>query len=62
MKTEIKSNADEVKDFYDKKITKADFIDTSLVLISLHSVLNKDKNYSLQLFLKQSKYIEKKSN
>ena len=60
MKTEIKSNADEVKDFYDKKITKADFIHTSLALISLHYVLNKDKKYSLQLFLKQSKYIEKK--
>ena len=52
----------EVTDFYDKEILKADSNDTCLAVISLDSVLEKDDNYYLQIFLKDCKYIEKKSN
>ena len=60
LKTKIKSNGDEVIDFYDLKIPKMNSNYTCLAVISLDSTLKKDKNYYLQAFLKDCKYIEKK--
>ena len=45
LKTKIKSYGDEVTDFYDKEIPKADSNDTCLAVISLDSALNKDGTY-----------------
>ena len=50
----------DVTNFYDEKASKADFNHTCLAIISLDSVLKKDENYYLQVFLKVCKYIEKK--
>ena len=60
MKTKIKSRDDEVPDFNDKEIPKVDSNHTCLAVISLDSTLNKDGNYSPQVFLKECKYIKKK--
>ena len=59
LKSKIKSHGNEVTDFYDKKIPKADY-HTCLAVISLESALKKDGNYYPQEFLKECKYIEKK--
>ena len=56
----MESHGDEVTDFYDKKIPKVDSNHTCLAVITLHSALKKDSSYYLQVFLKESKYIEKK--
>ena len=61
METKIKSYGDDVTDFYGKKTSKADSNHTCLGLISLDFALKKDANYYLQVFLKECKYIEKKS-
>ena len=45
---------------YDKEIPKADSNHSCLAVISLHSVLKKDGNCYLQVFLEECKYIEKK--
>ena len=50
----------DVTNFYDEKASKVDFNHTCLAIISLDSVLKKDENYYLQVFLKVCKYIEKK--
>ena len=47
LKTKIKSHADEVTNFYDKKIPRLD---------------SNHHSYYLQVFLKECKYTEKKSN
>ena len=60
MKTKIKSHADEVTDFYDKKIPKVDSNHTCLAVISLDSALKKDENYYPQESVKECKYIKKK--
>ena len=60
LKTEIKSNGNEVTDFYDKKIPKVDSNHTCLAVISLDSTLKKEKSYYLQVFLKEFRNIEKK--
>ena len=60
--TKIKSHGDEVIDFYDKKIPKLDSNHTCLAVISLDSAFKKDGNYYRQVFLKECKYIEKKSS
>ena len=62
MKTEIKSYGDEVTDFYEKKIPKVDSNHNCLAVTRLDSSLKKDENYYLQVFLKEWKYIKKKSN
>ena len=62
LKTKIKSHGDEIRDFYDKEIPKADFSNTCLAVINLDTALNKDHNYYPQVFLKECKYIEKKSS
>ena len=62
LKAKIKSHGDEVTDFYDKEIPQLDSNHACLAVISLNSGLKKDDNYYLQVFLKQYKYIEKKSN
>ena len=56
----MKSHANEITDFYDKKITKGDSNHTCLAVISLDSALKKQDNYYLQVFLKKCKYIGKK--
>ena len=61
MKTKRESHGDEVTDFYDKKIAKVGSNHASLAVISsLDSALSKDEKYYPQVFLKESKYIEKK--
>ena len=60
MKVKIKSHVDDVTDFYDKEIPKADSNHTCLAVISLDSALNKNGNYYPQIFLKECKYIIKK--
>ena len=60
LKTKIKSDGDEVTDFYDKKIPKGDLSHTCLAVIILDSALKKDGNYYSQDFLKECKYIQKK--
>ena len=61
LKTKIKSCGDEVTDFHDKEIPKVHSNHTCLAVISLDSALKKDENYYLQVFLKECKYIEKRS-
>ena len=56
----MKSHGHEVTYFYDKEIPKVGSNQTCLVVISQDFVLKKDESYSLQVFLKQCKYIEKK--
>ena len=60
MKTKIKSNGDEVTDFYNKKISKVDSNHICLPVISLDAALKKDENYYQQVFLREYKYIGKK--
>ena len=60
LKTKIKYHDDEVTDFYDKKISKVDSNHTCLIVITMYSALKKDETYYPQVFLKESKYIEKK--
>ena len=59
LKTKIKSDGDEVTDFYDKKLPKMDSNHICLAVISLDSALKKNDNYHWQVFLKECKYIEK---
>ena len=47
--------------FMIKKIPKVDSDHTCLSVISLDSVRKKDENYYLQVFLKECKYIKKKT-
>ena len=61
MKTKIKSHGDEITDFH-YRVPKIDPNHTCLAAISLDSALNKDRNYYPQVFLKECKHIEKKSN
>ena len=49
----------EVTDFHNKEIPKMDSNHNCLAVISLDSVLKNDKNYYLQVFLKECKYVEK---
>ena len=58
METKIKSCGDEATDFHDKEIPKMDSNHTCLAEISLHSALIKDRNYYLQVFLKECKCIK----
>ena len=60
LKPKTRSHGDEVTDFYDKEIPKVDSNHICLTVISLDSVLKKDKNYYPQVFLKECKYIKKK--
>ena len=60
MNTKIKSEGDDVIDFYDKKIPKVDSNRTCLAVISLDSAFKNNENYYQQVFLKECKYIEKK--
>ena len=60
LKTKIKCHGDEVTDFCNKEIPKANSNHTCLAVISLESTLKKDENYYLQVFLKKYKYINKK--
>ena len=60
LKTKIKSDGDEVTDFYDNKIPKFDSNHNCLAVISSNSALNKNDSYYLQVFLKECKYVKKK--
>ena len=60
MKTGIKSYDDEIIELYDKEVSMVDSNHIYLAVISLDSAFKEDKNYCLQVFLKECKYIEKK--
>ena len=49
-----------LQSFMTKKIPLVEINNTCLAVISLDSVLKKDVNYYLQVFLKECKYIEEK--
>ena len=59
MKTKIRSHSDDATDFHDKKRPKVGSNQTCFAVINIDSALKKDENYYLQVFLKDSKYIEK---
>ena len=61
LKTKIKSHGDKVTDFYDKKFPKVVSNHTCLAVISLDSALKKDENYYSLVFLKDCKYILRRS-
>ena len=56
----MKPHSNEVTNFHDKNIPKADSNHICLAVISLDFALKKDENYYPQIFLKERKYIEKK--
>ena len=56
LKTKIKSYGDEATGFHDKKIRR---VESNRLAVILESALKKDKNYYLQMFLKECKYSEK---
>ena len=58
LKTKIKSYDVVATDFYDKVIPKAGSDCICLAVITINSTLKKDENYYLQVFLRESKYIE----
>ena len=60
LKYKRKSYGHAVIDFYDKEIPKVDSNHTCLAVISLDSALKKDRNFHLQIFLKECKCNEKK--
>ena len=60
MKTKIKSHGNEVTDFYNKEILKADSNHICLTVISLDSAFNKDENYYQQVFLKSINTFKKR--
>ena len=53
LKTNIKSYDDEATDFHDKEMPKAGSNHTWLAVIMTDSVIEKDENYYLQMFLKE---------
>ena len=53
LKTKINFFRDEVTDFHDKEVLKADSNHTSLAVASLDSAFKKDENYYSQFFLKR---------
>ena len=59
LRTKIKSYVDEATDFHDKEIPKAASNHTCLAVITIDSVLKKEGNYFLQVFLKECKYSDK---
>ena len=59
LKTKTLSYGNEAIDFHNKEIPKMGFNHTCSALITIDSALKKDKNYYLQVFLKEYKYIEK---
>ena len=59
MKTKIKSHANEVTNFYNRKISKLDSNHNCLAVISLDSAVKENNNYYWKMFLKECKYIEK---
>ena len=60
MKTKIKPQGNEITDSHNKKIPKVESNHTCIVVMILDSAIKKDDNYYPQVFLKESKYIEKK--
>ena len=61
-KNKIKSHGGKVTDFFDKENPKVKSNQTFLAVITLDSALKKEEIYYPQLFLKQCKYIQKKSS
>ena len=55
----MKSYGIEDRNFYNKSIPKVDSNHTCLAVITLDFALNKDRNYYLQVLLKECNYIEK---
>ena len=60
LETKIKSHGNELTDFYNKEILKADSNHIFLAVISLDSALKKDENWYIQAFLKECKNIKEK--
>ena len=60
LQTKIKSYSDEVANFRDKEMLKVDPNHICLVVILNNFVLTKDENYYKEVFLRKSKYNEKK--
>ena len=60
LKTNMKSQHDEVTEIYDKEVPKVDSTHTCIEVFSLDSAFKKDENYYPQVFLKGCEYIEKK--
>ena len=58
-KKKLKSNGDEVTDFYDKEIPKVDSNNTCLAIMSMDSI-TKNGNYYMQVFLKDENTLKKK--
>ena len=59
MKTKINFYSNETAVFHDKEIPKVNSNLNSLVAMNLDCTLNEDRNYCLQVFLKECKYIKK---
>ena len=59
LETKLRTYVDEATDFHSRKIPQAGSIYSCWLVIIIDSVLNKDKNYYLQVFLKECKYIKK---
>ena len=59
LNSKAKSYGQEATDFQDIKVPKVNCKCTCLAVISLDSVLKRDENYYLQMFLKECKYIKK---
>ena len=59
LKTKIKSYGDEATGFHDEEMPKLRSNNTCSAVINVYSDLKKDKNYFLQVFLKECKCIEK---
>ena len=61
LKVKKKSYGGKVIDFYNNKIPKVNPNHICLVVIKINSALKNDKNYYLQAFLMECKYIEKEN-
>ena len=59
LKTKIKCYGCEAIDFHDKEVPKAGSNHTCLAAITNDSILKKEENYYLQVFLKECQYIAK---
>ena len=60
LKIKLISDANEITDFREEEIPKADSFYTYLAVIIIDIFPKKDENYNSQVFLKECKYIEKK--
>ena len=62
LKTKMKNHGDEVTEFCNKESLKVDSNHNCLAVLSWDYAPKKDDNYYSQVFPKECKYIDKKSN